>query len=653
MIYTNPETGEKHVVSVRIWNETVSNLTLMALGSSAPEILLSVIEIIGNNFKAGDLGPGTIVGSAAFNLFCIIAICVIVIPTNEIRKIRHLRVFVCTASFSVFAYIWLYLIISVITPEKVDVWEAVITFAFFPVLVILAYITDKQLIWKLILGKRYIAEKVEKFDNDVEMQAIQNNQVDHVATSGDGGGLVIANDKALAAYHGEEVASSVEQNKRDYIKKLEELRKSNPEWSESKVAHQAALEILASQQKSRAYYRVAATRKMTGSGNVLRKNLEKKVHDREAEVDVVIVEDESFTRVCFEPSNYTVMENVGTFEVNVQRITATNANLDFFTYVDFKTVDGTAKRDTDFQYIEGTLTFAPKEESKKITINVIDDEDFEEDEHFKVVLSNVRNSREKDGAVDKQIDCQLSEKFHEATVIILDDDHQGVFTFDTELVQAHENLRSAELKVSRLTGARGEVHVPFRTLEGSAKPGIDYEEKSSEIIFLDNETSKTLKISVVDKEEYSRNETFGVELGTPKRVKVKNGGNYVYEDDFPVNQSQLTDAEKIALQGRPKLGAVVKCWVTIIPSKEMKNVVDQLMKDTNMGEVLSTSSWRDQFNEAITISAGDDDESGYHNFDKNLVIKLINYYIITNYILKNLYYQVVVAEKSVLNAILK
>ena len=252
-----------------------------------------------------------------------------------------------------------------------------------------------------------------------------------------------------------------------FIRKLEELRKSNPEWSESKVAHQAALEILASQQKSRAYYRVAATRKMTGGGNVLKKNLEKKVHDREAEVDVVIVEEETFTRVCFEPSNYTVMENVGTFEVNVQRIAADNSNLDFFTFVDFKTVDGTAKKDTDFQHIEGTLTFAPTEESKKITITVIDDEDFEEDEHFKIVLSNLRNSREKDGVVDKHIDCHMSEKFNEATVIILDDDHQGVFTFDLEVVQAHENLQSAELKVSRLTGQLNREVIIIRKLIAS------------------------------------------------------------------------------------------------------------------------------------------------------------------------------------------
>jgi hypothetical protein len=34
------------VSEVKIWNATVANLTLMALGSSAPEIILSVIEIL-------------------------------------------------------------------------------------------------------------------------------------------------------------------------------------------------------------------------------------------------------------------------------------------------------------------------------------------------------------------------------------------------------------------------------------------------------------------------------------------------------------------------------------------------------------------------------------------------------------------------------
>lgn len=60
---------------INLWNPTVANLTLMALGSSAPEILLSVIETsqkLGST--PGELGPSTIVGSAAFNLLLISAV---------------------------------------------------------------------------------------------------------------------------------------------------------------------------------------------------------------------------------------------------------------------------------------------------------------------------------------------------------------------------------------------------------------------------------------------------------------------------------------------------------------------------------------------------------------------------------------------------
>jgi hypothetical protein len=46
--------GEVQLVVVRIWNETVASLTLMALGSSTAEILLSIIEIIGGGFEAGE-----------------------------------------------------------------------------------------------------------------------------------------------------------------------------------------------------------------------------------------------------------------------------------------------------------------------------------------------------------------------------------------------------------------------------------------------------------------------------------------------------------------------------------------------------------------------------------------------------------------------
>lgn len=36
--------GNERTIEVLVWNPTVANLTLMALGSSAPEIMLAVVE---------------------------------------------------------------------------------------------------------------------------------------------------------------------------------------------------------------------------------------------------------------------------------------------------------------------------------------------------------------------------------------------------------------------------------------------------------------------------------------------------------------------------------------------------------------------------------------------------------------------------------
>lgn len=139
----NSETGYQEV-EVRVWNDTVANLSLLALGTSAPEILLSVIEILGNNFKAGELGPSTIVGSAAFNLLCITAICIVAIPAGEVRRIKSLKVYIVTAISCIWAYVWLIIVLLVSSPNRVELWEAIMTLLFFPTLILIAYLADRN-----------------------------------------------------------------------------------------------------------------------------------------------------------------------------------------------------------------------------------------------------------------------------------------------------------------------------------------------------------------------------------------------------------------------------------------------------------------------------------------------------------------------------
>merc|ERR1719365_205754 len=241
-------TGKTQVIIVKVWNETVANLTLMALGSSAPEIMLSVIEIWAKSFYSGDLGPGTIVGSAAFNLFMIIGLCMYVIPDDEVRKIKHLRVFLVTATWSVFAYVWLYLILGPISWGVVEVWEGVLTFLFFPATVYTAFVADRRMLFYKYFDKKYRAKKgviVQSEKGDIEnrgQEKFRDFDEDEM-------------DPALAEF---------ERNRREYINAMKRIRLENPDISLIDLEVKAREEVVSKGPKSRAYYRAQATRKMAG-----------------------------------------------------------------------------------------------------------------------------------------------------------------------------------------------------------------------------------------------------------------------------------------------------------------------------------------------------------------------------------------------------
>lgn len=59
----------------------------------------------------GELGPSTIVGSAAFNLLVISAVAVVAVKSPNVKRIYDLGVFGVTAITSLFAYIWLYIVL--------------------------------------------------------------------------------------------------------------------------------------------------------------------------------------------------------------------------------------------------------------------------------------------------------------------------------------------------------------------------------------------------------------------------------------------------------------------------------------------------------------------------------------------------------------
>jgi magnesium/proton exchanger len=63
--------------------------------------------------SAAGLGPGTLVGSAAFDMFPIHAVCVVMPRAGSMKKISDLGVWLVELAWSFWAYIWLYIILEV------------------------------------------------------------------------------------------------------------------------------------------------------------------------------------------------------------------------------------------------------------------------------------------------------------------------------------------------------------------------------------------------------------------------------------------------------------------------------------------------------------------------------------------------------------
>ena len=277
VVYKDKDGKQAHT-KVRIWNETVSNLTLMALGSSAPEIMLSIIEICGRKFCAGDLGPSTIVGSASFNLFIIIAVCMYVIPDGEVRKVKHPRVFFVTAVWSVLAYIWLYLILAVFSEGVVEIWEGVITFLFFPLLVVFAWVADRRLLIYKLMNKRYRTQRknvIVETEGDPDLKSPGGGRNNFHMAVIENGVVAEGGDSNHQSYSlWPEKDSPIEDQKayrKEVINLMKSLKKANPEADMDEIARLTRTQVLNSQPKSRAFYRIQATRKMTGAGNILNK----------------------------------------------------------------------------------------------------------------------------------------------------------------------------------------------------------------------------------------------------------------------------------------------------------------------------------------------------------------------------------------------
>ena len=136
----------------------VAGATLMAAGGSAPELFTSLI----GTFQRSDVGFGTIVGSAVFNVLFVIAACTVASPGPlRLTKWPVARDMTCY----LIALLFVALFFVGISPGEICWWEAVILF-----LLYICYITvmaHNEQLHEYFTGRKIAPAEEEK---DVEMK---------------------------------------------------------------------------------------------------------------------------------------------------------------------------------------------------------------------------------------------------------------------------------------------------------------------------------------------------------------------------------------------------------------------------------------------------------------------------------------------------
>jgi WD40 repeat protein len=203
----------------------------------------------------------------------------------------------------------------------------------------------------------------------------------------------------------------------------------------------------------------------------------------------------------FSNSTYSATESDGTLNLNVSRVEGSEKEIS----VQYM-VSGTATLNTDYTGGTGTLTWGDGDDSdKKITLNLIDDQEVEEIETLNLILFN-------------PIGGATLGNPAQATLTITDNDEAGVastlqFKTTTQTIEEGKNIT---LTVTRLYSNQGDVSVQYMATGDSTTTSSDYTGGSGTLSWANGDSSdKSLTIKVTDDEEVEESETIHLTLMSP------------------------------------------------------------------------------------------------------------------------------------------
>ncbi len=220
--------------------------------------------------------------------------------------------------------------------------------------------------------------------------------------------------------------------------------------------------------------------------------------------------------VSFSQDSYSAFQNLtgGGYFVEVVRQGSTRgtATVDFFT-----TTNGTAVAGVDYASVSNTLTFLPGETSQKVRIPLLNNPLATSDATVTMQLANTINTL-------------LTVPFQAALTILTTNESPGQLLFSQTNYVVGEGAGFLPVTVIRTNGHKGVVSVSFRTLAGSALPGLKYTATNGVLTFDENDLSKSFPIQILTNNLLEGNQTFSIVLSN----NATDGATLVGPTNVPV-----------------------------------------------------------------------------------------------------------------------
>jgi hypothetical protein len=181
--------------------------------------------------------------------------------------------------------------------------------------------------------------------------------------------------------------------------------------------------------------------------------------------------------------------------------------------VRYSTLAGTATPGSDYTAASGTITFLPNETLKTITVTVLSDTLYENNENFFLSLSAPTN-----GVLGR----------NQGTGTILNDDSLPTLSIsDVTAAEPNGGTTTFSFTVTLSAASGVTITVQYATVDDTAIAGIDYLAKSGMLTFNPGVTSQTITITVMDDRLAKGSQNFYVLLSSPLNAalgKIKGVG---------------------------------------------------------------------------------------------------------------------------------